>query len=65
MADADYHDRLDAWHLELSIVQDAFERVSVAISEDQEVGAIAHVLSACFHDLVEKCPFPERSGNEA
>lgn len=51
--------KLNAWHLELAIVQDAFERVTVSISEDADMGAIAHVLTRRFHDLVENMPFPE------
>lgn len=62
---ADKHfEALNLWHLELAIVQDAFERVTVSV-EDTDMGAIAHVLSSRFHDLVESCPFPESPAHEA
>lgn len=64
MAESEYTRKLNEWHLELAIVQGAFERVSLSI-EDHDMAEISHVLSVRFHDLVEKCPFPERSGNEA
>lgn len=58
MADNDYLARLDAWRLELGILQNAFERVAVMVSDDSEAGAIAHVLNDRFIHLVESMPVP-------
>nr|CRY95570.1 hypothetical protein [uncultured prokaryote] len=57
MAETDYHRKLNEWHLELSIVEQALGRVLFAI-EDEEFGAIGHVLKGRLHELVETCPFP-------
>ena len=57
MAETDYHRKLNEWHLELSIVEQALGRVLYAI-EDEEFGAIGHVLKGRLHELVETCPFP-------
>jgi hypothetical protein len=57
MAESDYHRELNDWHLELAIVQKALCRVLWAI-EDEEFGAMGHVLRNRLHQLVETCPFP-------
>lgn len=58
MAETNYAASLNAWHLELAIVQDAFDQVVIGLTDETKYGAIAHVLSHRFHELVEECPFP-------
>lgn len=52
-------ERLNAWHLELSIVADAIEHVLREVEDPPGVSATAHVLKNRLHELVENCPFPE------
>lgn len=58
MAEQNYEALLNAWHLELAIVQDAFDQVVIGLTDETKYGSIAHVLSYRFHELVETCPFP-------
>ena len=53
-----YSDRLNAWHLELSIVADAIDHVLTGIEEPVGLSATAHVLRKNLLDAVERCPFP-------
>jgi len=62
MAGTNYHAHpyirsLNSWHLELSILQTAFSN-QVAQVEDEEQGAIFHVLQEHLIHLVESLPFP-------
>ena len=57
MAETDYHRELNDWHIELAIVEKALCRVLWEI-ENEEFGAMGHVLKNRLHDLVETCPFP-------
>ncbi len=58
MAKSEYHSKLNEWHLELAIAVSALERLLV-IQDDDDTGALGHVLKTRFRDLVESCPFPE------
>ena len=54
-----YTDRLNAWHLELAIVQEAAAKLFRDIADhDDELASIGHVLSLRLLALVESCPFP-------
>ena len=55
----DAFERLNAWHLELSIVADAIDHVLREVEDPPGLSATAHVLKKRLHDLVENCPFPE------
>lgn len=58
MARSEYHSKLNEWHLELAIAVSALERLLV-LQDDDDTGALGHVLRTRFRDLVESCPFPE------
>lgn len=62
MASAEYHmeylSKLNEWHMELAIAVSALEQMFVR-SDDDDTGAMGHVLRTRFRDLVESCPFPE------
>lgn len=58
MASAEYHSKFNEWHMELAIAVSALERLFV-MQDDDDTGAIGHVLRTRFRDLVESCPFPE------
>lgn len=55
---SDHAERLNAWHLEVSILADAIEHVLTGIEEPQGLSATAHVLKNRLQELVESCPFP-------
>lgn len=52
-------ERLNAWHLQLSILADAIEHVLREVEDPPGLSATADVLQKRLHDLVESCPFPE------
>lgn len=52
-------DRLNTWHLELSILADAIGHVLQGIEEPEGLSATAYVLRSRLADLVASCPFPE------
>lgn len=50
---------LNAWHLELAILQDAISRILRDLSDyDEGLAATGHVLNLRLESLVESCPFP-------
>lgn len=53
-------ERLNTWHLQLSIAVEAVEHVLREVEDPPGLSAIADVLKNRLHDLVESCPFPER-----
>lgn len=54
---------LNAWHLELGILQEAMSRIIADLSDyDEGLAATGHVLNLRLLDLVESCPFPPREG---
>jgi hypothetical protein len=54
-----YTDRLNVWHLELAIVQEAAAKLFRDIADhDEELAATGHVLGLRLLALVECCPFP-------
>ena len=60
----DHAERLNTWHLDLSILADAIEYVLTAIEDPQGLSATAYVLKNRLHELVESCPFPDDGGEE-
>ena len=56
---SDHAERLNTWHLQLSIVADAIEHVLREVEDPPGLSATADVLQKRLHDLVESCPFPE------
>lgn len=54
----DHADRLNTWHLELSILADAIGHVLQGIEEPEGLSATAYVLRTRFAELVASCPFP-------
>lgn len=63
MADMDYRSRLDDWHLQLSILVRALRPVLDAV-EDDDLGAVGHVLQERLQHAVESCPFPPAGEGE-
>ncbi len=59
-----YNDRLNAWHLELSILADAIEHVLFRMDASDGLSATAYVLKNHLRDLVETCPFPDDGKTE-
>ena len=57
MAESDYLSKLDQWHMELAILAKAIT-FEVRQVEDDEQGAVFHVLGDRLSHLVESCPFP-------
>lgn len=55
----DHADRLNTWHLELSILADAIGHVLRGIEDPEGESAVAWVLRERLADLIESCPFPE------
>ena len=55
----DHTERLNTWHLQLSIVADAIEHVLREVEDPPGLSATADVLQKRLHDLVESCPFPD------
>ena len=54
-----YTDRLNAWHLELAIAQEAAAKLFSDIADhDDELASMGHVLGLRLLALVESCPFP-------
>ena len=54
-----YAKRLDAWHIELSIVQKGIQLVLDEMpDEDERLGAVSHVMQRRFLELIESCPWP-------
>jgi len=51
-------ERLNSWHLDLSLVETGLSHVVSTIEDDEAMSAIGCILSNRFHDLVESCPFP-------
>ena len=51
-------ERLNTWHLELSILADAIGHVLQGIEEPEGLSATAYVLRTRLDELVEACPFP-------
>ena len=51
-------ERLNGWHLELSIVSDAIGHVLAGIEEPEGLSATAYVLRKRLDELVGSCPFP-------
>lgn len=54
----DHAERLNTWHLDLSILADAISHVLTGIEEPEGLSATAYVLQKRLHELVEACPFP-------
>lgn len=54
----DHADRLNTWHLELSIVADAIGHVLQGIEDPEGQSAVAFVLRQRLSQLVDACPFP-------
>lgn len=57
MAASDYLEQLNDWHMELAIAVTAAERC-LSMSDDDELGALGHVVKNRLRELVESCPFP-------
>lgn len=57
MASPDYLEQLNDWHIELAIAVTAAERC-LSMSDDDELGALGHVVKNRLRALVESCPFP-------
>lgn len=57
MAASDYLEQLNDWHMELAITVTAVERF-LSMSDDDELGALGHVVKSRLRALVESCPFP-------
>ena len=54
-----YSDRLNVWHLELAIAQQASAKLFSQLADlDDDLASIGHVLSLRLLALVESCPFP-------
>ena len=54
-----YTDRLNAWHLELSILQQASAKLFSELADfDDDLASMGHVLGLRLFALVESCPFP-------
>lgn len=58
----DHAERLNTWHLDLSIVADAIDHVLTCIDEPHGVCATAYVLKNRLLELVDACPFPGEGG---
>lgn len=58
MASRDYLEELNQWHMELAIAVTATERCIDMMAEDDELGALGHVVKNRLRALVESCPFP-------
>jgi hypothetical protein len=58
----DHAERLNIWHLDLSITADAVEHILMAIEEPVGLSATAYILRRRLADLVESCPFPDLQG---
>ena len=52
-------DRLNTWHLELSILADAIGHVLQGIEEPEGLSATAYVLRSRLDAMIESCPFPD------
>lgn len=52
-------ERLNAWHLQLSIVADSIEHLLFEIEEPEGLSATAHIVKLRLRQLVDTCPFPE------
>ena len=57
MAASDYLEQLNDWHMELAIAVTAAERC-LSMSDDDELGALGHVVKNRLRALVESCPCP-------
>jgi hypothetical protein len=57
MAENDYLTKLDEWHMELAILAKALSHEFGQV-EDEDQGAVFHVLGGQLSHLVESCPFP-------
>lgn len=56
-------EKLNAWHLDLAIVQKGMEHVLIAADiQDEGVDCVASVLRDRLSYLVESCPFPGSQG---
>jgi hypothetical protein len=54
-----YSDRLNVWHLELAIAQQASAKLFSELADfDDDLASIGHVLGLRLLALVESCPFP-------
>lgn len=53
-----YVKALNAWHLELAIVQEVVAHLLAEGDGPEWWGAAGHIVSGRFRDLVEACPFP-------
>lgn len=55
----EHAERLNTWHLELSILADAIGHTLQGIEEPEGLSATAYVLRTRLEELVESCPFPD------
>lgn len=57
---ADHWQRLNTWHLQLSILADALDHVLREVEDPPGLSATADVLKKRLFELVDSCPFPDR-----
>lgn len=53
-------ERLNTWHLQLSILADAIDHVLREVEDPPGLSATADVLKNRLVELVDSCPFPDR-----
>lgn len=54
----DYLEAVNAWHLELAIVEDVFAHLLAQVEGPEWVSSVGHVACLRLRDLVEGFPFP-------
>ncbi len=58
MAEEDYVRELNAWHLELAIVQDVVSHLLTELTGPAWMTSSANIVRNRLEHLVETCPFP-------